>query len=317
MSLDTAASPSAPCLLVFAARERAKAFVRGAFPKRKARTLLVRTREEFDHAIRRDLIDAVLIDLGAGNGAGHAEAGAQSASLSSVSTHPSPVPVRPAPPGGRPAGAAAVPSEEAWDILARAQDFPSTPFFALLPTRTADTPAIARAAHMGATDILAEGMDEEAARDLVFPHTYTARFARALHDPPAALGLTADIQRRTWHCIIQHAGRPVTTKALADEIGVTREHLSRNFAQGNGPNLKRIIDLVRLVSAAELSKNPGYDVRDVAEVLGFASSSHLAVTTHRIASTRPASLAGLRTVDLVDRFTQGRTRSRVAGNEGL
>jgi transcriptional regulator GlxA family with amidase domain len=109
----------------------------------------------------------------------------------------------------------------------------------------------------------------------------------------------------------------VTTKELATALGVTREHLSRNFAQGKGANLKRVIDLVRLLSAAELSKNPGYDVRDVATVLGFASSSHLAVTTQRIASTRPASLSGLRAIDLIERFTQGRTRSRVAGNEGL
>ncbi|HSU98131.1 MAG TPA: helix-turn-helix domain-containing protein, partial [Gemmatimonadaceae bacterium] len=100
-------------------------------------------------------------------------------------------------------------------------------------------------------------------------------------------------------------------------MGVTREHLSRNFARDRGANLKRVIDLVRLISAAELSKNPGYDVRDVAAVLGFASSSHLAVTTQRIASTRPASLSGLRAVDLVDRFVQGRTRSRVAGKGGL
>jgi transcriptional regulator GlxA family with amidase domain len=146
----------------------------------------------------------------------------------------------------------------------------------------------------------------------VGPYAYTTRFAKALHEPPASLGLVSETQKKTWEAIIQHGGRPVTTHELAATIGVTREHLSRNFAQGKGANLKRVIDLVRLISAAELSKNPGYDVRDVAAVLGFAASSHLAVTTQRIASTRPASLSGLRTVDLVERFTQGRTRSRTA-----
>ena len=53
--------------------------------------------------------------------------------------------------------------------------------------------------------------------------------------------------------------------------------------------------------------------RDLAKhdrILDFASSSHLAVTAQRIFGTRPASLARLRTTDLIDRFAQGRTRSR-------
>ena len=110
--------------------------------------------------------------------------------------------------------------------------------------------------------------------------------------------------------IVAHSGRPVTTKELAKAVGLSREHLSRNFAKPGAPNLKRVIDLVRLIAAAELAKNPGHDIRDIARILDFASSSHLAVTAQRIFGTRPASLARLRTTDLIDRFAQGRTRSR-------
>jgi len=262
-------SPTSPAIIVHTTRERARAFIRAAFPRRKARIITVKTAQEFSTSIRRELIDAVVVDL-----------------------------------GGQ--------SDDAWGIAAQARDFSSTPFFGLIQARAADTPAIARCAHFEFADVLSEQVDEDVARDLIGPLTFTTRFARALHTPPPSLGLTSDTQRRTWEAIVQHAGRPVTTRELAATIGVTREHLSRNFAQGHGANLKRVIDLVRLISAAELSKNPGYDVRDVAAILGFASSSHLAVTTQRIASTRPASLAGLRTIDLVDRFTQGRTRSRSA-----
>jgi len=102
----------------------------------------------------------------------------------------------------------------------------------------------------------------------------------------------------------------VRTQLLADAIGVTREHLSRTFAAAGAPNLKRVIDLVRLISAAELAKNPGYDVRDVAAVLDFASSSHLSSTAQRVVGMKPASLARLRAVDLVERFTKGHGRSR-------
>lgn len=207
--------------------------------------------------------------------------------------------------------------DEAWEIATRAADFPSTPFVALLPYRAGDAPAVARAAASGVADILHDGVDEGVARELVAAQGYSARFLRALADPPPALRLETPIQRRGWHAIVERAGRPVTTSELAAALGVTREHLSRNFARGGAPNLKRVIDLVRLISAAELSKNPGYDVRDVAAVLGFASSSHLAVAAGRIASTRPASLASLRTVDLIERFTHGRTRSRVAAHPGL
>jgi AraC-like DNA-binding protein len=274
MSTETTTSPASPCILVYATRERAKGFARTAFPKRKARSVVVKTAEEFEQAFRRDLIDAVIVDL-------------------------------------------ASPTDDTWAVAGKALDYPSAPFFGLVQSRTTDAPAAARAIQTGFADILTEQVDEEAARDLIGPLTFTTRFAKALHTPPPLLGLHTPIQEKSWLGIIRHAGRPVTTRELAAEIGVTREHLSRNFAQGGGPNLKRVIDLVRLIAAAELSKNPGYDVRDVAAVLGFASSSHLAVTTHRIASTRPASLAGLRAVDLIDRFTQGRTRSRVAGNAGL
>lgn len=118
------------------------------------------------------------------------------------------------------------------------------------------------------------------------------------------------MQKDAWRYIVGHAGRPVRTAGLAKSIGVTREHLSRTFSSGAAPNLKRVIDLVRLISAAELAKNPGYDTRDVARILGFASASHLSTTAQRVVGTRPTSLARLRTVELIGRFSKGRTRSR-------
>jgi transcriptional regulator GlxA family with amidase domain len=110
--------------------------------------------------------------------------------------------------------------------------------------------------------------------------------------------------------VVAQAGRPVRTGVLAAELGVTREHLSRSFSAHGSPNLKRVIDLVRVVAAAELAKNPGLDLRDVAAVLAFASPSHLSTTAMRIAGTKPASLTRLRTVDLFERFARGNGRSR-------
>ena len=200
--------------------------------------------------------------------------------------------------------------EDNWHAAALAREFPSVPFFALTTLRGADGPVLAQCAALEFADMLVEDVDEDAMRELVLRQSYTARFTNALAQPPESLALTSPLQLGGWRYVVQHAGRPVRTAELAAALGVTREHLSRSFAADGSPNLKRIIDLVRLIGAAELAKNPGYDVRDVARILGFASSSHLSSTAQRIAGTRPTSLARLRTIDLVDRFNRGHARSR-------
>ena len=200
--------------------------------------------------------------------------------------------------------------DDTWAVAALAREFPSAPFFALVSLRAGEAPALAQCVELEFADVLIEGIDDGCARDLVSRRGFSARFADALRVPPASLSLTTDVQQRAWEYIVAHAGRRVRTVNLAKHLGVTREHLSRTFAAEGAPNLKRVIDLVRLLAAAELAKNPGYDIRDVASVLDFASSSHLSSTAQRVVGTRPASLARLRSIDLIQRFTRGHGRSR-------
>ena len=282
-------STELPTLVAFTPRERARAFVRAAFPKRKWKVITVRDVSEFRATLRKTLIDGALIDVGS-----PAAAGAASGDLSSAGL----------------TGGLSSSADDTWKIAALAHEFPSAPFFGISPLRATDAPAVARCAQMEFCDILADGLDDAVARDLVGPRTFTARFIAALAEPPASLGLKSEMQLATWKSILAGAGRPVRTANLAREVGVSREHLSRHFSSPGAPNLKRVIDLVRMIGAAELAKNSGLDIRDVARILGFASSSHLAVTAQRVLGTRPASLSRLRTVDLIERFTQGRTRSR-------
>jgi len=58
------ATAELPTLLVFAPRERARTFLRTAFPKRKWKTVVVRDINECREAFRSVLIDAALIDIG-------------------------------------------------------------------------------------------------------------------------------------------------------------------------------------------------------------------------------------------------------------
>jgi len=276
-----------PTIVAYTPRERARAFVRAAFPKRRWRLVIVRDIAEFRSTLRRTLVDAVLVDVG---------------SMTPGSTTISE--------GLGGAGTPTATADDTWKIASLAHEFPSSPFFGITTFRATDAPAIARCVSLEFCDVLAEGVDDGVAKDIVAPRAFSARFVAALADPPASLGLKTPMQRATWKSILAGGGRPVRTAALASEVGVSREHLSRHFSTPGAPNLKRVIDLVRMISAAELAKNPGLDIRDVAKILGFASSSHLAVTAQRVLGTRPASLSRLRTVDLIDRFTQGRTRSR-------
>jgi AraC-like DNA-binding protein len=277
-----------PTLLVYTPRERARAFVRSAFPRRKWKVATARDANEFRETFRTMLIDAALIDIGSGVAA--TSAGGETAGTSQQYGAPQ--------------------ADDTWKIGGLAHEFPSAPFFGITPLRATDAPAVARCAALEFCDVLADGIDESVARDIVAPRTFSARFIAALSNPPQSLGLRTEMQLSTWRSILASAGRPIRTATLAREVGVSREHLSRHFSTPGAPNLKRVIDLVRMIGAAELAKNPGLDVRDVARILGFASSSHLAVTAQRVLGTRPASLSRLRTVDLIERFTQGRTRSR-------
>ena len=278
-----------PTLLVYAQRERARTFVRSAFPKRKWKVVIARDINEFRETFRSILVDAALVDIGSGTAA--TSAGGESN-------------------GNGPMYSGLPQTDDTWKIGGLAHEYPSSPFFGITPLRATDAPAIARCASLEFCDILADGIDETVARDIVAPRTFSLRFVNALTRPPQALGLKTEMQLATWRSIITAAGRPVRTAMLAGEVGVSREHLSRHFSSPGAPNLKRVIDLVRMIGAAELAKNPGLDLRDVARILGFASSSHLAVTAQRVLGTRPASLSRLRTVDLIERFVQGRTRSR-------
>lgn len=202
-------------------------------------------------------------------------------------------------------------TDETWVAASAAREFPSIPFFAYAALRAAEMPALARVCTLEFADCVVEGVEDDVCRDLLLPATFTVRFATALRGAESRLGLTTPLQLQAWRYVVAQGGRTVRTEAIAAAVGLTREHLSRRFAADGAPNLKRVIDLVRLLAAAELAKNPGYDLPDVARVLGFASASHLSASCQRLVGVKSASLARLRPTDLMDRFVkQGRGRSR-------
>ena len=105
-------------------------------------------------------------------------------------------------------------------------------------------------------------------------------------------------------------GRPPRPARLSSALRVSREHLSRQFGAGGAPNLKRVSDLLTVQVALELFRNPGYDTRAVARLLGFTSSSHLHTVVRRVTGARLPEAVRLEWPDVVRRFL-GRGQTRV------
>jgi AraC-like DNA-binding protein len=145
-------------------------------------------------------------------------------------------------------------------------------------------------------------VDDAVVGDLIMRETVTARRANALEDAPRVLRLTEPLQRRGWEHLLMAPGRPPRTAALARSLGVSREHLSRQFGAGGAPNLKRVADLLAVYAALDLLGNSGYDINQVARLLEFATPSHLRLVVRRITGLRLEEARRLGEEEVLSRF---------------
>jgi AraC-like DNA-binding protein len=195
-------------------------------------------------------------------------------------------------------------------LLALPARYPRIPFFAFGAFRSDDGPLLERCRGAGFAGVLVEGVDNAIAGEWIAARTAQVARRQALADAPRMLRLTEPIQRQAWDEVQRRVGKTTTTGEVAAALGVTREYLSRQFAAGGAPNLKRVIDLARVACAADLLGNPGYTVGVVAEILGYASGGHLAGAARRVAGVTPLELGALGPKGVLGRFLRGRTRSR-------
>src|SRR3989441_143522 len=193
-------------------------------------------------------------------------------------------------------------------VLAR---FPRIPMFVLSAVRPDDGPLLAACDAAGFAGVLVEGVDNAVAGEWIAARTAQVARREALADAPKLLRLTDRLQLAAWDEVLRRVAFPTQTGHVAAALRVTREHLSREFAAGGAPNLKRVIDLARTACAADLLGNPGYTVRAVVHILGYASTSHLAGAARRVAGTTPQELRAVGPRGVLQRFIRGRTRSRV------
>ncbi len=198
-------------------------------------------------------------------------------------------------------------AREALGLPAR---FPRIPMYVLSVFRPDDGALIAACHAAGFAGLLVEGVDNAISGEWIAARTGQVARREALADAPRLLRLTDRLQLAAWQEVLRRVAVPTTTAHIAQALRVTREHLSREFAAGGAPNLKRVIDLARLTCAADLLGNPGYTVRAVARILGYASPGHFAAASRRVAGELPQELRVLGPKGVLARFLRGRTRSR-------
>ena len=240
--------------------------IRRGLPRRGVRLITCRSLDRAEGMLRRELVDAVVVDVRNGWAEG---------------------------------------------AFALVQAYPRIPVIALSAFRPDDGRLLTTCRKAGVRAVLVEGVDDRAAGEIIAAHCASRRRREELSQAPRLLRLSETLQLRAWDEVLYRAGTPTTTADIARSLRRTREHLSREFAAGGAPNLKRVIDLARTAWAADLLANPGYSVTDVARILGYSSPGHLAGSAQRVAGATARELARLGPRGVLNRFIRGRTRSRV------
>lgn len=189
--------------------------------------------------------------------------------------------------------------------------FPRIPLVIFGPIRATDSALVLEWLEgRDVAAVLVEGVDDPIVGETVVRSGLSARRRALLRDVPDTLRLTEPLQRLTWELLTATVDPPPPTAVLARRLGVSREHLSRQFGAGGAPNLKRVIDLLQVVAARELLANPGCSADRVARLLGYGSRARLRTVVRRVAGSGLDDLVRLAVPELVRRFRRGRMRSR-------
>ncbi|HLG04855.1 MAG TPA: AraC family transcriptional regulator [Gemmatimonadales bacterium] len=187
--------------------------------------------------------------------------------------------------------------------------FPTIPVVIYGVVRAEDAEPLLRWDEAGVSLVLVEGVDDAVAGDLLLRHAASRRRTASLAELPRLLRLTERLQLRAWDRLASGPGRPPRTGALARALGVSREHLSRQFGAGGAPTLKGVSDLLAVGASLELLANPGHSTATVARLMGFATSSHLGAVIRRVTGLCLPEARGLGSRDVVRRFLRNRHSS--------
>ena len=77
-----------------------------------------------------------------------------------------------------------------------------------------------------------------------------------------------------YHYILHHISEAITTDHIAQSLYMSRSHLSTLFKKKYQKNLIDYIHEVKISKATELLKDRSKSINQIADYLGYSSSSH-------------------------------------------
>jgi AraC-like DNA-binding protein len=196
------------------------------------------------------------------------------------------------------------------DFTGLRERYPGIPVVLYGVFKSDDAELLLAGQRLAVAAVAIEGVDDPVVGDLVVRQSVSVRRRAALADVPRLLRLTEPLQRRAWDLLVASAGRPPRTATMARSLGISREHLSRQFGAGGAPNLKRVSDLLTVLAALALLRNPACRLARAARVLGLSTPSHLRAMTRRLTGVGMAEALGMSDAEVLRRFLRGSGRSR-------
>jgi AraC-like DNA-binding protein len=196
------------------------------------------------------------------------------------------------------------------DLVSVRSRFPAIPIVAYGVLKSEDAEQLLTWHRAAVAAVLVEGVDDPVVGDLALRHSISARRRAALIEAPRLLRLTEPLQLATWERLVRAGGRPPRTTRLARDMGVSREHLSRQFGAGGAPNLKRVADFLSVLAAISLLANPAFNLQQTARVLRFSTPSHLRAMVRRITGLGILDARMLSEREVLARFLRAGARSR-------
>jgi len=196
------------------------------------------------------------------------------------------------------------------DLGALRARYPTIPIVLMGHLRAEDAGAALQWETQGLAHLIVEGVDDPIAGSVATRAGASRRRLATRSELPRLLRLSEPLQLGAWELLAPAPGRPPGPAQVARFLGVSREHLSRQFGAGGAPNLKRLSDFLTVQVALELLGNPGYDRPAAARLLGFSSPSHLRTTVRRLTGVGLTEAVRLGWRDLIRRFVLRSARER-------
>ncbi len=196
------------------------------------------------------------------------------------------------------------------DFTGLRERYPAIPVVLYGVFKSDDAELLLAGQRLAVAAVAIEGVDDPVVGDLVVRQSVSVRRRAALADAPRLLRLTEPLQLSAWDLLVASAGRPPRTALMARSLGISREHLSRQFGAGGAPNLKRVADLLTVLAALALLRNPAFRQARAARALGLSTPSHLRAMTRRLTGVGMAEALAMSDAEVLRRFLRGSGRSR-------